>query len=156
MMATVNRMDSPSPLEDALSRLQCVLVARRSRYNPETVTWGQYDILELLRLHGAATPSTLGERLGTARTGISKALRVLKDQGLVAQAQAAGDRREQVTILTALGEDFLARAATGRHDAAQRLAGALTPGEQAIFTELCNKASAALESAGLHDEASRR
>ncbi|WP_416262373.1 MarR family winged helix-turn-helix transcriptional regulator [Gibbsiella quercinecans] len=155
-MTTVNRTDAPSPLEDALSRLQCVLVARRSRYNPETVTWGQYDILELLRLHGAATPSTLGERLGMARTGVSKALRVLKDQGLVAQAPAEGDRREQVTILTALGEDFLARAASSRHDAAQRLASALTPGEQAIFTELCHKASAALESEGLHDVAGRR
>lgn len=144
---------SPGPLENALSRLQCVLVARRSRYTPETVTWGQYDILELLRLHGPATPSQLSERLGIARTGVSKALRVLKDRQLVTQASAGGDRREQVTVLTEQGQDFLLRAAIGRQDAALRVMAVLTPGEQAIFTELCDKASKALESPDLHDEA---
>lgn len=154
-MTIADSSRSPGPLENALSRLQCVLVARRSRYTPETVTWGQYDILELLRLHGAATPSQLSERLGIARTGVSKALRVLKDLDLVAQTSADGDRREQVTILTEHGLDFLARAAIGRQDAAQRVMAALTPGEQAIFAELCNKASATLESSDLHDEADR-
>ncbi|MEC5344973.1 MarR family transcriptional regulator [Brenneria populi] len=154
-MTMADSSRSPGALENALSRLQCVLVARRSRYTPETVTWGQYDILELLRLRGAATPSQLSERLAIARTGVSKALRVLKDLDLVAQTSADGDRREQVTILTEHGLDFLTRAAIGRQDGAQRVMAALTPGEQAIFTELCDKASAALESSDLRDEAER-
>ncbi|MBT9429471.1 MULTISPECIES: hypothetical protein [Symbiopectobacterium] len=34
-------LPEPSALENALSGLQCVLVARRARYTPEAVTWGQ-------------------------------------------------------------------------------------------------------------------
>ncbi|MCH4272774.1 hypothetical protein [Kerstersia gyiorum] len=37
-------------MENALSHLQCILVARRTRYTPEAVSWAQYDILELLRV----------------------------------------------------------------------------------------------------------
>ncbi|WP_264642795.1 MULTISPECIES: MarR family winged helix-turn-helix transcriptional regulator [unclassified Symbiopectobacterium] len=143
-MSEHGKLPEPSALENALSGLQCVLVARRARYTPEAVSWGQYDILELLRLQGGMTPSALGERLGIARTGVSKSLRVLKDLGLIAQVQDDDDRRAQVTVLTELGRDFLARAADGRRDAAQRAMEALSAGEQAIFTELCEKVSAAL------------
>lgn len=143
-MTTVHSREAPGALENALSHLQCVLVARRTRYTPEAVNWAQYDILELLRLQGPMTPSLLGDRLGAARTGISKSLRVLKDLKLVEQMQGHGDRREQVTALTQQGRDFLARAASGRHDAAQCVMAVLTPGEQAMFTELCEKVGAAL------------
>lgn len=145
-MITVQTNVEPGVLENALSHLQCILVARRTRYTPEAVSWAQYDILELLRLQGPMTPSLLGDKLGAARTGISKSLRVLKDFNLVEQMQGDGDRREQVTTLTQQGRDFLIRAATGSHDAAQCVMAALTPGEQAMFTELCEKVSAALTS----------
>jgi len=134
-------------LENALSQLQCVLVARRARYTPEAVSWAQYDILEILRLHGAMTPSLMGERLGVARSGISKSLRVLKDLCLVEQLQGTDDRREQSTGLTTGGRDFLMRAAAGRHDAARSVAAILSPGEQAMFAELCEKTCLALENA---------
>lgn len=143
-MTTVQPLEEPSALENALSHLQCILVARRTRYTPEAVSWAQYDILELLRMQGPMTPSLLGDRLGATRTGISKSLRVLKDLNLVEQMQGDGDRREQVTALTRQGRDFLARAASGRHDAAQCVMAVLTSGEQAIFTELCEKVGAAL------------
>lgn len=143
-MSTRQLDEEPCALENALSHLQCVLVARRTRYTPEAVSWAQYDILELLRLQGPMTPSLLGDSLGATRTGISKSLRVLKDLKLVEQVQSDGDRREQVTALTRQGSDFLVRAATGRRDAARSAIAALTPGEQAIFTELCEKVSTAL------------
>lgn len=143
-MPTDRSDKEPSALENALSQLQCILVARRSRYTPEAVNWAQYDILELLRLQGPMTPSQLGDKLSAARTSISKSLRVLKDLKLIKQMQGDGDRREQVTTLTRQGRDFLMRAATGRCDAAQCVMTALTPGEQAMFTELCEKVSAAL------------
>lgn len=143
-MSESGQLSEPSALENALSGLQCVLVARRVRYTPEAVNWGQYDILELLRLQGPMMPSELGERLSIARTGVSKSLRVLKDLGLIEQMQRDDDRRAQVTVLTERGCDFLVRAADGRRDAAQRAMKVLSAGEQAIFTELCEKVSAAL------------
>ncbi|MBA1202560.1 winged helix-turn-helix transcriptional regulator [Pseudomonas capeferrum] len=145
-MITVQANEDPSVLENALSHLQCILLARRTRYTPEAVSWAQYDILELLRLQGPMRPSLLGDKLGAARTGISKSLRVLKDLNLVEQMQGDGDRREQVTTLTRQGRDFLVRAATSRRDAAQCVMAALTSGEQAMFTELCEKVSTALTS----------
>lgn len=136
--------ESIDTLETALSRLQCVLVARRAYYTPEKVSWGQYDILELLRLNGPSTPSVLSESLGVTRTSMSKSLRVLKDLGFVVQDQDNADRREQRTIISGLGKDFLSRAETGHHEMANLAIGVLSTGEQAIYAELCNKVSNAL------------
>ncbi len=55
----------PNSLEDALSLLQCTLVARRVSFTPEQITWGQYDVLEILRLKGDLTPSQLSQSLGS-------------------------------------------------------------------------------------------
>ncbi|WP_409517223.1 MarR family winged helix-turn-helix transcriptional regulator [Ensifer sp.] len=135
-METIGSTD----LELALSVLQCELVARRHRFTPEAVSWGQYDVLELLRLEGALRPSTMSERLGVSRTQLSKALRVLKDLDLIEQSSQDTDRRAQETRLSAQGGAFMERAALQRRGAAQLVASVMTPGEQAIFAELCRKA----------------
>ena len=126
--------------EEALSSLQCELVARRNRFTPEAVTWAQYDVLETLRVGGPLRPSSISERLGVARPQLSKALRVLKDLGLVEQSPDDTDRRAQATRLSERGKAFMEQAALQRHEAAQLVARAMTPGEQAIFAELCRKA----------------
>ncbi|MFB9515212.1 MarR family winged helix-turn-helix transcriptional regulator [Streptomyces purpureus] len=136
----------PSELENALSHLQCVLVARRTRSNPEGVTWQQYDVLELLRIRGAMTPSVLSASLGVSRQTTSKALRVLKDLDLVVQEAIGEDRRELTTSLTPTGWAFLARVAQQRRDNARIATAALSAGERAMFVELCEKVVAAFES----------
>lgn len=134
-----------SDMEDALSLLQCELVARRNRFTPEAVTWAQYDVLEVLRVGGALRPSTMSERLGVSRTQLSKALRVLKDLNLVEQSSDASDGRAQATRLSDEGKAFMARAALQRQDAARLVASVMTAGEQAIFAELCRKAVKGLQ-----------
>ncbi|GMX63692.1 hypothetical protein Elgi_02930 [Paenibacillus elgii] len=137
--------DQPGELENALSHLQCVLVARRTRINPEQLTWAQYDILEILRIRGPLMPSVIGETLGMSRPATSKNLRVLKDKQLIEQTAREQDRREQTTSLTDSGRAFLERAASSRREAAEIAASVLTPGEQSIFAELCQKIAAALD-----------
>lgn len=132
-------------LEHALSLLQCELVARRNRFTPEAVTWAQYDVLEVLRVGGALRPSVMSERLGVARTQLSKALRVLKDLDLIEQSSDDTDRRAQETRLTSKGETFMERASLQRSDAARLVASVMTSGEQAIFAELCRKAVKGLQ-----------
>lgn len=132
-------------LEASLSLLQCELVARRNRFTPEAVTWAQYDVLEVLRVSGALRPSVMSERLGVSRTQLSKALRVLKDLGLVEQASDDSDRRAQTTRLSDHGKTFMERAALQRQEAARLVASAMTSGEQAIFIELCRKAVEGLQ-----------
>ncbi|MFF5100336.1 MULTISPECIES: MarR family winged helix-turn-helix transcriptional regulator [Actinosynnema] len=151
-MTTVSESDptptdaqaEPDELEDALTHLQCVLVARRTRTNPEHVTWQQYDVLENLRLRGRMTPSQLSEALGVSRQSLSKALRFLKDRELVTQVADGTDRRELTTTLTAAGRQFLNRAADSRRDAAAVAGSVLSPGERSIFAELCKKVADAL------------
>lgn len=132
-------------VEGALSLLQCELAARRNRFTPEAVTWAQYDVLEVLRVGGALRPSTISERLGVSRTQLSKALRVLKDLGLVEQSSDDSDRRAQTTRLSDHGQAFMERAALQRREAAQLVASVMTAGEQAIFAELCRKAVKGLQ-----------
>ncbi|QFU90217.1 MarR family winged helix-turn-helix transcriptional regulator [Amycolatopsis sp. YIM 10] len=140
--------DTLDTVDNALALLTCVLVARRARVNPEGVTWQQYDVLELLRLRGPMKPSELGESLGVSRQTTSKALRVLKDQNLVAQAALGTDRREQTTSLTEAGHAFLDRAARSRRENAKIVEAALDPDEQAAFAALCDKVSTAFQEAG--------
>ncbi|UUZ79036.1 MarR family transcriptional regulator [Paenibacillus sp. P26] len=137
-------MEPTSELEDALSHLQCVLVARRTRINPEQITWAQYDVLESLRIHGPMMPSAISDALGMSRSAASKILRGLKDKQLIGQTAREEDRREQTTTITELGREFLARAATSRREAAEIAASVLSPGERAIFAELCQKVADAL------------
>ncbi|ASA56484.1 MarR family winged helix-turn-helix transcriptional regulator [Vibrio gazogenes] len=141
-----------SELEAALSLLQCELVARRNRFTPESITWAQYDVLEVLRVNGALRPSIISTRLGISRTQLSKALRVLKDLQLVEQTSDDNDGRVQATRLSAQGNAFMERAAKQRHGAAQLVASVMTSGEQAIFAELCHKAIKGLQiESGEHD-----
>ncbi|MFF9686104.1 MarR family winged helix-turn-helix transcriptional regulator [Streptomyces sp. NPDC014623] len=135
----------PGGLEAALVHLQCLLVARRSRANPEGVNWHQYDVLELLRVRGSMRPSELSAALDVSRQSTSKALRVLKDLNLVTQRASGEDRRELSTSLTREGEAFLSRIARGRQDIGQLAASVLTEGEGALFAELCEKVAAAME-----------
>lgn len=136
--------NQPSELENALSYLQCVLIARRTRINPEQVTWAQYDVLEFLRIQGPMMPSVLSKSLGMSRSSTSKNLRILKDKQLINQTQCGKDKREQLTALTEKGKTFLASAAKSRHESATIAASVLTPGEQSIFTEICQKIASAL------------
>lgn len=136
---------APSELEDALTHLQCVLVARRTRTNAEGVSWQQYDVLENLRLRGPMTPSQLSGALGVSRQSMSKALRFLKDHELVTQVADGMDRRELTTTLTPTGLEFLHRAADSRRDAASIAESVLSPGERSMFAELCQKVADALQ-----------
>lgn len=143
---------SPSAIENALSLLQCELVARRNRYTPEAINWAQYDVLDVLRVSGPLRPSLISQRLGISRVQLSKALRVLKDLDLVEQLSDDTDGRAQATQLSSLGIAFMERAAKQRHDAAQLVASVMSPGEQAIFAELCHKAVKGLrQQAGDHE-----
>ncbi|MEU3186064.1 MarR family transcriptional regulator [Streptomyces sp. NPDC006923] len=139
----------PGELENALSHLQCILVAQRTRSNPEGVTWQQYDLLELLRIRGPMTPSFMSTALGVSRQTTSKALRVLKDLGLVGQETTGEDRRELITSLTTTGLAFLTRVAHSRRENARVATDALSAGERAMFAELCEKVTAALEARSL-------
>ncbi|ATM99993.1 MULTISPECIES: MarR family winged helix-turn-helix transcriptional regulator [Proteus] len=131
-------------LENALSLLQCTLVAQRTRYTPEQVTWGQYDILELLRLRGDLTPSQLSDSLAISRQNLSKFMRGLKSLGFIAQYRSEKDKRELITHLTDEGHAFLARAALGRKQNAEKISECLTLGEQTLFIELSQKIISAL------------
>ncbi|MGM3160131.1 MarR family winged helix-turn-helix transcriptional regulator [Dickeya undicola] len=128
-----------SPLEMALSKLQCVLVARRTVMNPDSINWSQYDTLDLLRQQKNLTPSILGEKLGFARPKMSKVLRSLKDAGLIEQVSGINDKREMITRLSAKGEKFLTYAEASRHNMATLVESCLSKGEAAIFAELSNK-----------------
>jgi DNA-binding MarR family transcriptional regulator len=131
--------------ENSLSFLQCVLIARRSKVNPDHITWAQYDLLELLRIRGPLVPSVISDALGASRSSTSKVLRILKDKHLIQQTEGQQDRREQTTAITEKGQEFLAGASQSRNEAAEIAASVLTKGEQAIFAELCHKVAAALQ-----------
>lgn len=134
----------PRSLEDTLSLLQCTLVARRVSFTPEQITWGQYDVLEILRLKGDLTPSQLSQFLGISRQNLSKFLRILKSFEFVEQYQSEEDKRELITRLTDKGAHFLQRAATGRAENALKVKAALTQQEQDVFIQLSQKITDAL------------
>ncbi|MEQ5193078.1 MarR family transcriptional regulator [Klebsiella sp. CTHL.F3a] len=127
--------------EDALGNLQCVLVARRSLINPDGINWPQYDTLYILRQFQPMTPSAIGEKLGFARSKMSKILRMLKDKHFVEQESAESDKREMLTRITEKGIEFLNSAESSRRIMAEQVASCMSQGEIAIFAELCARAA---------------
>ncbi|PHM67591.1 putative regulator PapX protein [Xenorhabdus stockiae] len=130
-----------TPFGDALSRLQCVLVARRTMVNPEGVSWAQYDVLHLLRQYQSMNPGVIGEKLGFTRSKTSKILRSLKDKELVKQESSEHDKRELLTKLSPKGLVFLQRTEASKCNMADIVTSHMSQGEIAIFTELCHRAA---------------
>ncbi|WP_340608440.1 MarR family winged helix-turn-helix transcriptional regulator [Xenorhabdus bharatensis] len=130
-----------TPFENALSRLQCVLVARRTKVNPEGVSWAQYDVLHLLRQYQSMNPGIIAEKLGFTRSKTSKILRSLKDKDLVKQESGENDKRELLTKLSPKGLVFLQRTEASRHNMADIVTSHMSQGEIALFTELCHRAA---------------
>ncbi|NHB94076.1 MarR family transcriptional regulator [Photorhabdus cinerea] len=127
--------------EDALSRLQCVLVARRTITNPEGISWAEYDTLHLLRQYQSMNPTAISEKLGFTRSKMSKILRLLKDNEFIKQETGENDKRELVTKLSPKGLMFLQRVESNRHNMADIVASNMSQSEIAIFTELCHRAA---------------
>ncbi len=130
-----------TPFEEALSRLQCVLVARRTLTNPEGISWAQYDTLHLLRQYQPMNPSVIGEKLGFTRSKMSKILRLLKDKEFIEQEVGENDKRELVTKLSSKGLTFLQKVESSRHNMADIVESNMSQGEIALFTELCHRAA---------------
>ncbi|MBS9436144.1 MarR family transcriptional regulator [Photorhabdus noenieputensis] len=130
-----------TPFEDALSRLQCVLVARRAITNPEGISWAEYDTLHLLRQYQSMNPTAIGEKLGFTRSKMSKILRLLKDNEFIKQETGENDKRELVTKLSPKGLMFLQRVESNRHNMADIVESNMSQSEIAIFTELCHRAA---------------
>ncbi|MCC8375719.1 MarR family transcriptional regulator [Photorhabdus sp. HUG-39] len=130
-----------TPFEDALSRLQCVLVARRTITNPEGISWAEYDTLYLLQQYQPMNPTEISEKLGFTRSKMSKILRLLKDNEFIKQETGENDKREMVTKLSPKGLMFLQRVASNRHNMADIVESNMSKDEIAIFTELCHRAA---------------
>ena len=127
--------------EDALGNLQCVLVARRSLINPDGINWPQYDTLYILRQFQPMTPSAIGEKLGFARSKMSKVLRMVQVKPCVELESGERDKRVMRTRITEKGIEFLNSAESSRRIMAEQVASCMSQGEIAIFAELCARAA---------------
>lgn len=94
-------------LEEVLVNLQCELVAERTRLNPKTISWLQYDILNILNSETEMRPSQMSVLLGISRTKLSKALKELKLMNYIQQKPNDTDGRELLTFLTKRGKSFI-------------------------------------------------
>lgn len=94
-------------IERVLINLQCELVAERNRINPKSISWLQYDILNILQSEKEVLPSKLSKLLGISRSKLSKALKELKGINYIKQKPNQNDGRELVTTLTDAGKEFM-------------------------------------------------
>lgn len=93
----------------AAQRLADALAERRAQLAREAgLTEQQWRVLEEIAAPGFL-PSLFARRRETSAAAVSKLLRQLQDQGLVAASIAAGDARQRRYVLTAKGRRALAR-----------------------------------------------
>lgn len=141
-----------SKLEEALTRLQCELVAERNRVNTENISWFQYDILESLYISNGALPATLSINLGVTRSKLSKGLKGLKEKGYIKQEKSKEDARELRTDLTQKGIDFLIEIKKGHEHLADIAESVLTTKEKENLLISSIKLSDALAKRRLQNE----
>ncbi|EPR0552674.1 MarR family winged helix-turn-helix transcriptional regulator [Listeria innocua] len=138
-------------LENVLRDLQCELVAERTRNNPKTISWLQYDILNLLNSESEMLPSKISILLGTSRTKLSKALKELKIMNYIKQKSNDKDGRELLTFLAKDGHQLLAQIDSGHAHLLQVANTVFETEEKEQFKSLAEKYLNALKLERLRD-----
>ena len=86
------------------------------------VTEQQWRVLRVVYSEGKLDVTTLARRAVLLAPSLTRILRDLESQQLIARRQGAGDRRRQEVTLTARGRRLLARGAYGSEAAYRRIA----------------------------------
>ncbi|MBT2321418.1 MarR family transcriptional regulator [Variovorax paradoxus] len=105
----------------------------------------EYTVLTLIAENPGGSPARLARALAVTAPNITALLDRLEARELIERKASDNDRRSQVLAVTRKGAE-LARKATNRILAAEHAALPLTPGEQAILTELLHKVACARDS----------
>ena len=128
-------------LKEALTDLQCELVAERTRVNPQNISWLQYDILHQLEKQETILPSELSAILGISRTKLSKSLKSLKILGYIQQIPNKSDGRELYTSISTEGKDLLKKISAGHQTLYESALNSLSEEEQLVFANLSIRVS---------------
>ena len=102
----------------------------------------EYTVLTLIAENPGGSLVRLARALSVTAPNITALVDRLEAKGLVARTASKKDRRAQVLQVTKSGAE-LVRETTQRIVAAEKLALALTPGEQTILAELLHKVACA-------------
>ncbi|MGW1025228.1 MarR family winged helix-turn-helix transcriptional regulator [Streptomyces sp. NPDC002577] len=114
------------------------------------VTHADYSLLAYLSAapDNTLTMSELAEHLKITRSRLTHAVNRLQQAGYVDRREDPGNRRNQLAILTAQGQQLLDRAAPGHVEAVRRAVfDVLTPEQVRQFAEIGEAISAALQGA---------
>lgn len=114
------------------------------------VTHADYSLLAYLSTapDRTLTMSELAERLKITRSRLTHAVTRLQEAGYVDRQEAPGNRRNQLAVLTAQGQQLLDRAAPGHVEAVRRAVFcALTPEQVRQLAEIGEAITAGLQHA---------
>ena len=106
----------------------------------------EYTVLTLIAENPGGSLARLARALSVTAPHITALVDRLEAKGLVARTASKKDRRAQVLHATAKGNE-LVRETTQRIVTAEKIALALTPGEQTILAELLHKVACARDAA---------
>ena len=139
-------------VKDAITYLQCELVAQRNLVNPEEISWLQFDILLKLSQTDHMLPSDLCISLGISRVKLAKSLKKLKQQNYIIQNRSDNDGRALLTKISDNGLVLLQKIYIGHDNLAQIVDETLNQEEQELFIQLANRLSEALKSRRIKSE----
>lgn len=141
-----------SNFENALSELQCILLAHRG-INDDSATklaWIDFDILDYLQLKGERTPSDLCIIFTMSKSSLSKHLKRLKQYELVEFTRNTDDGRSFFVSITSAGRELMDNVYKGRNELATKAERVLSEAEKRQFTVLATKITEALDDPALH------
>ena len=141
-----------SDFENALSELQCILLAHRG-INDDSATklaWIDFDIMDYLQLKGDRTPSELCVIFNLSKSNASKHLKRLKQYRLVEFTRNTDDGRSFFVSISSEGRALMDGVYKGRNELATKAEGVLSEAEKRQFTMLATKIIEALDDPALH------
>jgi homoprotocatechuate degradation regulator HpaR len=119
----VRMRDVSKSLPLALMRArEATMLCFRPHLRNLEVTEQQWRVLRVLYAARVLDVTTLARRAVLHAPSLTRILRELKRQRLIARRQGAGDRRRQEVMLTATGRKLLARGASGSEAGYRKIA----------------------------------
>jgi len=131
---------------DMYTDFQCFILANMNKGEVNGITATHYNIIEFIYRKDGVTGKQVATAFNVSQAAVSKQLKFLIENGLIAQNQSSSDRRIFNLNVSEKGKFIVDNSENFRENVSSKIAAILTDKEFKTFTRLLGKVVSGLKS----------